>query len=135
MRFSANFIPPIATKVVQAVTTFFEYIATKVSLGLSGAFFTRKKVEAFPASPDPVPPRAFWEIVSQFNDAVKKKMPKVYLPRKVGEWQMSLGEQTRIMSDTTPLFDQYKPVQVSVSAASSSALSSPATPQMVPAMV
>ena len=117
-----NLCPPLVRKIALAVSHFFQFIAGKVAVGFSGKWFSRRRLETFPDPLEEAKKKEndenkeipWYKVVTRLDNLVKRNLVRVFLPRKVGEWQQDLVNptkpgpgKTRIVEHSTPLFEQY----------------------------
>jgi hypothetical protein len=109
--YASQMCPPLTRKVVDVVSKFFRLILERTVLAFSGRWFSYRKEDSFPQVQDPNKNVPGYKFITRLNNAVQDKLVRIYLPRKVGEWQLS-QKHTRIIEQDTPLFAQYEPQEV-----------------------
>jgi hypothetical protein len=105
--YCSEFSPPIMKRIASCALAAIRLIAERTLLAISGRWFSYNKEKEFPKNDDPHKGIPWWKVMQHINIALEQKLVKVYLPRKVAEWQLA-QPQTRVIKANTPLFSQYQ---------------------------
>lgn len=98
---------PIIIKVAKVVAAFFRLILERTVLAISGRWFSYGGRDTSFPHKDPHKGIPWYQFITHLDIALKERLVRLYLPGKVGEWQLSLP-QTRLIEKDTPLFAQYE---------------------------